>query len=171
MPKRKNFTTGSRGRLSDGSANPVDRWIGMQVRARRITLGISQTQLGDALGLSFQQIQKYERGANRIGASRLHDLTRVLLVPIGFFFEGMPGEVKAMSPAAIIGGIDPNPIPKVDIGIEARTETLLLARAYHRFSNDDVRQKFRSLIEAVVRMQENLTPASDTPQTDKSPLA
>src|SRR3954463_9950619 len=70
--------------------SPIDVHVGGRVRLRRTLLGMSQEKLGDALGLTFQQVQKYERGVNRIGASRLFDLSRVLDVPIGFFFDDMP---------------------------------------------------------------------------------
>src|ERR1700730_4458930 len=70
--------------------NPSDKHVGSRVRMRRKMLAMSQTKLGDALGLTFQQVQKYERGANRIGASRLQQLSHVLQVPVEFFFEGAP---------------------------------------------------------------------------------
>ncbi len=91
--------------------SPVDVHVGEQVRQRRKLLGMTQTDLGDALGLTFQQVQKYERGANRISASRLCDLSRVLDVPIDYFFEDvpidyffedMPPEIAAISRAAIV---------------------------------------------------------------------
>src|SRR3982074_632911 len=76
-------TRGSR----DGKPNPVDVHVGSRVRLRRTLLGMSQEKLGEAIGLTFQQVQKYERGAHRTGASRLHELSRVLDVPVGFFFD------------------------------------------------------------------------------------
>ena len=69
--------------------SPIDVHVGSRVRLRRTLLGMSQERLGEALGLTFQQVQKYERGVNRIGASRLFDLARVLDVPIGFFFDAV----------------------------------------------------------------------------------
>src|SRR3546814_20113266 len=71
----------------EGGPNPVDVHVGSRVRLRRTLLGMSQEKLGEAIGLTFQQVQKYERGTNRIGASRLFDLSKVLDVPVGFFFE------------------------------------------------------------------------------------
>src|SRR5262249_36106318 len=70
--------------------NPIDQHVGSRVRMRRMMLAISQEKLGDALGLTFQQVQKYERGANRISASRLQHLSQILQVPVAFFFEGLP---------------------------------------------------------------------------------
>jgi transcriptional regulator with XRE-family HTH domain len=83
------------------SPNPVDRHVGSRVRMRRMLTGMSQEKLGEALGITFQQIQKYEKGTNRIGASRLHQIARVLGVPIEFFYEGAPqiGEVAGFAEA------------------------------------------------------------------------
>lgn len=75
----------SRGRTADGSPNPIDVYVGARVKMRRTLLGMSQEKLGEAIGLTFQQVQKYERGLNRISASRLFDISKVLEVPIGFF--------------------------------------------------------------------------------------
>src|SRR3954465_8799423 len=72
------------------AANPVDAHVGSRVRQRRTLLGMSQEKLGQAVSLTFQQIQKYERGANRVGASRLYQLSRILDVPVSYFFEEMP---------------------------------------------------------------------------------
>jgi transcriptional regulator with XRE-family HTH domain len=72
------------------SPNPIDRHVGSKVRMRRMLIGMSQEKLGGALGLTFQQVQKYEKGTNRIGASRLHRIANVLGVPIEFFYEGAP---------------------------------------------------------------------------------
>src|SRR2546428_3767682 len=75
------------GRQKSDKPNPIDVQVGSRVRLRRNMLGLSQEKLGTAIGLTFQQVQKYERGANRIGASRLHELSRVLDVPVSFFFD------------------------------------------------------------------------------------
>jgi transcriptional regulator with XRE-family HTH domain len=86
-----------------GSPNPIDVHVGSRVRLRRTLLGMSQEKLGEAIGLTFQQVQKYERGSNRIGASRLFDLARVLDVPVGFFFDDMSEDVAARSPGQAKG--------------------------------------------------------------------
>ena len=88
-PTKSSERRASRGRTGEGGANPVDIHVGNRVRLRRTLLGLSQESLGEALGLTFQQVQKYERGANRIGASRLFDLARVLGVPVTYFYEEM----------------------------------------------------------------------------------
>src|ERR687896_2738611 len=94
----------SSGRMaSKGFPNPMDVHVGSRIRLRRTLLGMSQERLAEAIGLTFQQVQKYERGANRIGASRLFDLSRVLDVAVSFFFEDMPDSVAARSPALTRG--------------------------------------------------------------------
>src|SRR3954463_4915435 len=75
--------------------NPVDKHVGSRVRMRRIMLGMSQERLGEGLGLTFQQIQKYEKGTNRIGASRLQRISEILQIPVSFLFEGSPGSSAA----------------------------------------------------------------------------
>src|SRR5215208_5533266 len=95
---------GTGGRPKTGKPNPIDVHVGSRVRLRRTLLGMSQEKLGEAIGLTFQQVQKYERGANRIGASRLFDLSRVLDVPVSFFFDDMPADQDAITPTDHPGG-------------------------------------------------------------------
>ncbi|MBB3262953.1 transcriptional regulator with XRE-family HTH domain [Azospirillum sp. OGB3] len=112
---------------------------------------MSQEKLGEAIGLTFQQVQKYERGANRIGASRLFDLSRVLDVPVSFFFDDMPAEAAAApvdddegGGAAFeerSGGYEPDPM--------AKRETLELVRAYYRINDPSVRKRLFELTKAV----------------------
>jgi len=86
--------------------NPIDRHVGGQVRMRRMMLAMSQQKLGHALGLTFQQVQKYEKGTNRIGASRLQQISHILQVPVAFFFEGMPNASTHGSDRSVIDGSD-----------------------------------------------------------------
>lgn len=100
----------NRGRTATGVPNPVDIHVGSRVRLRRTLLGMSQEKLGEALGLTFQQVQKYERGANRIGASRMFEISRALGVPVSFFFDDMPeeltGDTAAPPEAAVVDNIN-----------------------------------------------------------------
>src|ERR1043166_5329500 len=82
-------------RMVKKAPNPIDKHVGSRVRMRRMMLGMSQEKLGDALGLTFQQVQKYEKGSNRIGASRLQQISLILQVPVSFFFEGAPTNAGA----------------------------------------------------------------------------
>ena len=94
--------------MAKKAPNPIDKHVGSRVRMRRMMLSMSQEKLGDALGLTFQQVQKYEKGTNRIGASRLQAIANILQVPVSFFFEGAPhtpgqtsGLGEAPSPAYV----------------------------------------------------------------------
>jgi transcriptional regulator with XRE-family HTH domain len=120
--------------------NPADVHVGARVRLRRTMLGMSQEKLGEALGLTFQQVQKYERGANRVGASRLWEMSRVLEVPVSYFFEALDG---ASSEAPEGGELDPNPMTK--------RETLELVRAYYKISDPAVRRRIFDLTKALAR--------------------
>lgn len=135
-----------------GKPNPVDVHVGGRVRLRRTLLGYSQEKLGDALGLTFQQVQKYERGANRIGASRLFDLSRVLDVPVSFFFDDMPDQ-PTPSPAAEGGMTD---VPQVGFEADpmAKRETLELVRAYYRIPDGAVRKRVFDLAKALANANE-----------------
>lgn len=130
-----------------GKPNPIDVHVGQRVRLRRTLLGMSQEKLGEAIGLTFQQVQKYERGANRIGASRLFDLSRVLDVPVGYFFEEMANGVAQRSPAPAAGlaeqadPYEPDPM--------AKRETLELVRAYYRISDPQVRKRLFEMTKAL----------------------
>ena len=92
--ERANLQPAKADRMPPGIPNPVDIHVGSRVRLRRTLLGLSQEKLGEAVGLTFQQIQKYERGANRIGASRLFEFSRILDVPVSFFFDDMAERAK-----------------------------------------------------------------------------
>lgn len=129
---------GDRGR-GTGKPNPVDVHVGGRVRLRRTLLGMSQEKLGEAIGLTFQQVQKYERGANRIGSSRLFDLSRVLDVPVEFFFDDMPSSVAARSPAQVRGMAEESSTYELDP--MAKRETLELVRAYYKISDPQVRKR------------------------------
>ena len=130
------------------SPSPVDVHVGERVRLRRKLLGMTQTGLGDALGLSFQQVQKNERGVNRIGASRLCDLSRVLDVSIEYFFEDMPTAVAAISPATKRRG-KAKKLPGHELDPMVKRETLEFVRAYYRIEDADVRQRVNQLIKAL----------------------
>lgn len=133
-----------RGRTPSGKPNPVDVHVGARVRLRRTLLGMSQETLGEAIGLTFQQVQKYERGANRIGASRLWDISRVLDVPISYFFDEMHDSVARLSPRNMTASIAE---PSVDNSTDplARRETLELVRAYYRIPEEVLRRRIFDL--------------------------
>ncbi|KAA0576101.1 helix-turn-helix transcriptional regulator [Azospirillum sp. B21] len=142
----------TRGRKKQGP-NPIDVHVGSRIRLRRTLLGMSQQKLGEAIGLTFQQVQKYERGANRISASRLFHLTRVLDVPLSFFFDDMPPHVAATTVDedgdVVIGdhsgsGYEPDPMVK--------RETLELVRAYYTISDPSVRRSLIDLAKVLTKL-------------------
>jgi len=143
----------SRGRTPQGNPNPVDVHVGSRIRLRRTLLGMSQEHLGDALGLTFQQVQKYERGTNRVGASRLWDLSRVLDVPVSFFYEDMAPEVAESSPR-LISGLSEEP-EALDADPLSRRETLELVRAYYRIADATVRKRVFDLAKALAAAAED----------------
>ncbi len=130
-----------------GIPNPVDVHVGARLRQRRTLLGMTQKTLGDDLGVSFQQMQKYERGANRMGSSRLYDLSRLLDVPIEYFFGDMPTAVAASSPT-LVGGRAKKP-PSYEPDPMATRETLELVRAYYKIEDANVRDRLRELAKAL----------------------
>ncbi len=131
-----------------GKRHPVDVHVGARVKQRRNLLEMTQTSLGDALGVTFQQVQKYESGTNRIGSSRLCDLARVLDVSIDYFFEDMPPEVAAISPATKGRGKAKKP-PSHEPDPMLKRETLELVHAYYKIEDADVRQRVSQLIKAL----------------------
>ena len=137
---------GRRRRRRSDKPNPIDVHVGARVRLRRTLLGMSQDKLGEAIGLTFQQVQKYERGANRVGASRLYDLSRVLDVPVSFFFDDLSPETAAAAGAPPserepAGQYEPDPM--------MRRETLELVRAYYRITDPQIRRRLFDLTKAI----------------------
>lgn len=129
--------------------NPIDVHVGRRVRLRRTLLGMSQEQLGDALNITFQQVQKYERGSNRISASRLWDIGQILDVPVSFFFDDMSDDTAAHSPRRMkAGGVkdeyEENPTDPM-----ARRETLELVRAYYSIKNPNLRKRITEMVKSV----------------------
>jgi transcriptional regulator with XRE-family HTH domain len=131
---------------------PVDVHVGARVRQRRSLLGMSQTNLGTAVGLTFQQIQKYERGSNRIGSSRLFEFSKVLDVPVSFFFEEMPSNALAGRPMSGRGkkgfGEAATPFEHEKDPL-AKRETLELVRAYYKIRELRVRKRIFEMVKAV----------------------
>jgi len=130
----------SRGRTPNGQPNPIDIHVGNRIRLRRSILGWSQEKLANMLGLTFQQVQKYERGSNRVGASRLWDIGNVMNVPINFFFEDMDKNVASQSPRVF--SAPESDVLKleeisedIDMDPMKRQETLELVKAYYKINN------------------------------------
>ncbi|MBX9635255.1 MAG: helix-turn-helix domain-containing protein [Magnetospirillum sp.] len=122
-----------------GRSTPVDAHVGRRIRQRRTVLGMSQEKLAEAMGLTFQQVQKYEKGNNRVGASRLFDLSRVLDVPIAYFFDELSEAVQAPAPPADVTAETPS----------LKRETLDLVRAYYDIQDPEIRRRVQELAKAL----------------------
>jgi transcriptional regulator with XRE-family HTH domain len=135
--------------------NPIDVHVGRRLRLRRTLMGMSQERLGQLLGLTFQQIQKYERGVNRIGSSRLYELGQILDVPISFFFDDMAQDGGA--PELLAPGLAEDPADFAfdarDLQLEKR-ETLELVRAYNRIPDPAVRKRLFELAKALANLHD-----------------
>src|SRR3981081_4257752 len=130
--------------MAKRALNSIDKHVGSRVRTRRIMLGMSQTTLGDGLGITFQQVQKYEKGANRVSASRLQHISHILQVPVPFFFEGAPpvpgqttGNGAARSPAYVTDFL-------------ASSDGLALTKAFMRIKKRELRRRIVDLVEEIV---------------------
>ncbi|MFG1427549.1 helix-turn-helix domain-containing protein [Roseixanthobacter glucoisosaccharinicivorans] len=139
--------------MAKKAPNPIDKYVGSRVRMRRMMVGMSQEKLGESLGITFQQIQKYEKGTNRIGASRLQQISLVLSVPVAFFFEGAPslttdseGFGEAHSPAYVSDFL-------------ATSDGLVLTRNFMRITDAKIRRRIVELVTAIAGEEE----AADRP--------
>jgi transcriptional regulator with XRE-family HTH domain len=129
--------------MAKKAPNPTDKHVGARVRMRRMMLGMSQEKLGDALGLTFQQVQKYEKGANRIGASRLQQISHILQVPVSFFFDGapnVPGQPEGLGEA---------PSPAYVSDFLATSDGLALTKAFMGIKNAKLRRQIVNLVEQI----------------------
>ena len=123
--------------------NPVDKHVGSRVRMRRVLIGMSQEKLGDALGITFQQIQKYEKGTNRIGASRMQQIATVMNVPVSYFFDDAPGTDPKPAGFQEAKGSD------YVVDFLTTTEGLQLNKSFVRISDPKVRRKIVDLVSAL----------------------
>jgi transcriptional regulator with XRE-family HTH domain len=123
--------------------NPIDKHVGSRVRMRRMMMGMSQEKLGDAIGLTFQQVQKYEKGTNRIGASRLQQISQSLQVPVAFFFEGAP------MPVGHPDGNGHAPSPSYVSDFLATSDGLALTKAFMEIKDSKLRRRIVDLVEGI----------------------
>jgi transcriptional regulator with XRE-family HTH domain len=125
--------------------NPIDIHVGSRIRLRRTMLGMSQEKLGESLGITFQQIQKYEKGTNRVGASRLQNISSILNVPVSFFFEDAPGEQSGNAVSGMAEASSSNYV----VDFLSSSEGLQLNRAFVKISDAKVRRKVVELVKAL----------------------
>jgi transcriptional regulator with XRE-family HTH domain len=133
--------------MAKKAPNPIDRHVGSRVRMRRMMISMSQEKLGDALGLTFQQVQKYEKGTNRIGASRLQQIADSLQVPVSFLFEGAPSVGQPTTEAAAAAS------PAYVHEFLATAEGLALCRAFVQVLDPPLRRRILDLVEAIVQQR------------------
>jgi transcriptional regulator with XRE-family HTH domain len=132
--------------MAKKAPNPIDKHVGSRVRMRRMMLSMSQEKLGDALGLTFQQVQKYEKGTNRIGASRLQQISQILQVPVAFFFEGAPN-IPPLGGST--DGMKEAPSPAYVSDFLATSEGLALTKAFMRIKEAKLRRRIVDLVEEI----------------------
>jgi transcriptional regulator with XRE-family HTH domain len=130
--------------MAKKAPNPIDKHVGSRVRMRRMMLSMSQEKLGNSLGLTFQQVQKYEKGTNRIGASRLQQISHILQVPVAFFFEGAPTVGSARG-----DGLGEAPSPAYVSDFLATSDGLALTKAFTRISDSKLRRRIVDLVEQI----------------------
>jgi len=134
--------------MAKKSPNPTDKYVGSRVRMRRLMLGMSQEKLGERLGLTFQQVQKYEKGANRIGASRLQHMAQILKVPVSFFFDGVAGTAKL----AEDGSAKP-PVADYVSDFLSSSDGLALTKAFASIKDTKLRRRVVDLVEEIAGEQ------------------
>ena len=149
----------------EGGPDAVDAHVGARIRLRRTLLGITQTKLAEAVGLTFQQIQKYEKGSNRVSASKLCEFSRVLDVPVSFFFDDMPDDLRergglATFPAASL------PADAQQSDLMTKRETLELMKAYHRIADPLVRKRLYDTFKAIASAYGGDRKTEDGPAED-----
>ena len=130
--------------MTKKTPNPTDKHVGSRVRMRRMMLGMSQEKLGDALSLTFQQVQKYEKGTNRIGASRLQQIAHFLQVPVSFFFEGAPDFTNGNG-----SGAAEAPSPAYVSDFLATSDGLALTKAFMRIQDPKLRRRIVDLVSQI----------------------
>lgn len=136
--------------MAKKAPNPIDKHVGSRVRMRRMMLEMSQEKLGGALDLTFQQIQKYEKGTNRIGASRLQQIAGILQVPVSFFFEGAPATGNE-----VVDGLGEAPSPAYISDFLATSDGLALTRAFVRIKDAKLRRRIVDLVEEMAGDDQN----------------
>ena len=135
--------------LAVKTADDIDAYIGSRVRLRRMTIGVSQEQLGDALGLTFQQVQKYEKGQNRIGAGRLYRIAQILSTPVGYFYEGLPPTADE---------VDSERVVERSVGLQAfvaSSDGHALSLAFQRIEDPATRRRIVDLVSTIADGESN----------------
>ncbi len=157
MKKTSQSQGNIRGRLADGTPNPVDLHVGKRMYIRRTMMGMSQERLAAELGITFQQVQKYEKGLNRIGASRLWDIAQVLGVGVEFFYEDLDEIAKEKSPRKISTHLQLSDDSEEVFNIDAwlRKDVVALVKAYTKIKDVTITQNILNLVESVAEKEDS----------------
>ncbi len=134
--------------MSKRNPNPIDVHVGNRVRMRRMLIGMSQEKLGEKLGLTFQQVQKYEKGSNRVSASRLHHMAQILNVPVQYFFDDLPDNVSRTESEGFAEGGEPGAI----MSFLSTSEGVQLTRAFSDIPDSDVRRRLVDLVKSIAAL-------------------
>ena len=155
MKKKTNTQCNIRGRLADGTPNPIDLHVGKRMHLRRTMMGMSQERLASELGITFQQVQKYEKGLNRIGASRLWDVAQVLGVGVEFFYEDLDENSRDKSPRKISSHIQLSDGSEEIFDMDAwlRKDVIALVKAYTKIKDPNLAKNVLNLIESMVEKE------------------
>jgi len=149
MPKPSRVRRRTKKQPSRKGPNPIDVHVGSRVRLRRNLLGLTLQTLAKAVGVTYQQLQKYEWGVNRIGASRLFNLSRVLDVPVSFFFDDLSPAAAGAGRKRRAKGFSEAPAAALDFDVLSKQETIKLIRAYYRVTDPQLRKRVLGLLEAI----------------------
>ena len=149
MMAKKRKLVRRRSRVRRDGPHPVDVHVGGRIRQRRTLLGISQAALAEALCITFQQVQKYEKGKNRVGSSRLFEMSRIFDVPVEYFYEDMDTETAAATSRIDTGQPSSHPVDSAERDPLNKRETLELVRAYYRITDPLVRKRVFELTKAL----------------------
>lgn len=152
MAKADKNVTGSDGAAAmktKGKPNSIDEHVGMRLRQRRSILGLSQERLAEAIGLTFQQVQKYERGTNRVSASKLYEFSKILNVPISYFFDEYGARKKISAGPALAGFSDNKQDSFMGEDIMSRKETLDLIRTYYSITDPKLRKDVMKILKTM----------------------
>ncbi len=149
MPKPSRVRRRTKKQTSRKGPNPIDIHVGARVRLRRNLLGLTMQTLAKAVGVTYQQLQKYERGVNRVGASRLFNLSQVLDVPISFFFDDLSPAAAGAGRKRRAKGFSGAPAAAIDFDVLSKQETIKLIRAYYRVTDPQLRKRVLDLLEAI----------------------
>jgi len=137
-------------RIGRSSPDPIDKYVGSRVRGRRLGLGLSQTKLGDAINVTFQQVQKYENGTNRVGASNLYKMSKALGVEVSYFFQDMPESAYSEGgDDGGSGGLSDQPQTAFDVDPLTSKDAIELSHNYYAIDDDHVRRQIFQLVKSL----------------------